>query len=217
MISNRDIGFVEVGQDAAIKVDAFQFHAIRLLQGKVPLRLPGRHLARQAAGQTDRQAAGRRKQSSSEPKGQDLSYAARVSLDRTGCRSKASRSNLSPGMAVTVEIKTGSRSIISYLLSPLAALQAGEPAREMIVSRVTRISLAKHAEAVDRLRRVDVFEQVMPEQYDFAFGQQGSKRLGDDDRPVELAAKLFPAAPQWLTAGPITVKSSRALAPMCRT
>jgi hemolysin D len=27
---------------------------------------------------------------------------------------------LSPGMAVTVEIKTGSRRIISYLLSPLA-------------------------------------------------------------------------------------------------
>ena len=27
--------------------------------------------------------------------------------------------NLTPGMAVTVEIKTGSRSVISYLLSPL--------------------------------------------------------------------------------------------------
>jgi hemolysin D len=27
--------------------------------------------------------------------------------------------NLSPGMAVTVEINTGSRRIISYLLSPL--------------------------------------------------------------------------------------------------
>jgi hemolysin D len=27
--------------------------------------------------------------------------------------------NLSPGMAVTVEIKTGSRSVLSYLLSPL--------------------------------------------------------------------------------------------------
>ena len=27
--------------------------------------------------------------------------------------------NLSPGMAVTVEIKTGSRTVISYLLSPL--------------------------------------------------------------------------------------------------
>jgi hemolysin D len=27
--------------------------------------------------------------------------------------------NLSPGMAVTVEIKTGSRTILNYLLSPL--------------------------------------------------------------------------------------------------
>ena len=27
--------------------------------------------------------------------------------------------NLSPGMAVTVEVKTGSRQILSYLLSPL--------------------------------------------------------------------------------------------------
>jgi hemolysin D len=27
--------------------------------------------------------------------------------------------NLSPGMAVTVEIKTGSRKILNYLLSPL--------------------------------------------------------------------------------------------------
>jgi hemolysin D len=27
--------------------------------------------------------------------------------------------NLSPGMAVTVEIKTGTRSVMSYLLSPL--------------------------------------------------------------------------------------------------
>ena len=27
--------------------------------------------------------------------------------------------NLSPGMAVTAEIKTGTRSVLSYLLSPL--------------------------------------------------------------------------------------------------
>ena len=29
------------------------------------------------------------------------------------------RVNLSPGMAVTAEIKTGSRAVITYLLSPL--------------------------------------------------------------------------------------------------
>ncbi len=57
--------------------------------------------------------------SSSEPKGQELIYAARVSLDRTQMEVENKRVNLSPGMAVTVEIKTGARSIISYLLSPL--------------------------------------------------------------------------------------------------
>ena len=57
--------------------------------------------------------------STSEPKGQELNYAARVSLDRTQMQVDDKLVNLSPGMAVTVEIKTGSRRIISYLLSPL--------------------------------------------------------------------------------------------------
>ena len=46
-------------------------------------------------------------------------YAARVSLDRTQMQVEDKMVNLSPGMAVTVEIKTGSRTVISYLLSPL--------------------------------------------------------------------------------------------------
>jgi hemolysin D len=33
--------------------------------------------------------------------------------------------NLAPGMAVTVEIKTGSRMILSYLLSPLLRYRQG--------------------------------------------------------------------------------------------
>jgi hemolysin D len=57
--------------------------------------------------------------STSEPKGQELIYAARVSLDHTQMQVEDKTVNLSPGMAVTVEIKTGSRRIISYLLSPL--------------------------------------------------------------------------------------------------
>ena len=56
---------------------------------------------------------------SSEPKGQEMNYAARVSLDRTQMQVDDKLVNLSPGMAVTVEIKTGTRRIISYLLSPL--------------------------------------------------------------------------------------------------
>jgi hemolysin D len=52
-------------------------------------------------------------------KGQELVYAARSSLDRTQMRVEKNLVNLSPGMAVTVEIKTGSRAVISDLLSPL--------------------------------------------------------------------------------------------------
>jgi hemolysin D len=55
----------------------------------------------------------------SEPKGQELSYAARISVDRTQMQVEDKMVGLSPGMAVTAEIKTGSRRIISYLLSPL--------------------------------------------------------------------------------------------------
>jgi hemolysin D len=54
------------------------------------------------------------------PKGQELVYSARISLDQTQMQIDNKLVNLSPGMAVTVEIKTGSRRIISYLLSPLA-------------------------------------------------------------------------------------------------
>ena len=56
----------------------------------------------------------------SEPKGHELVYAARVSLDHQQMQVDDRLVNLSPGMAVTVEIKTGTRRIISYLLSPLA-------------------------------------------------------------------------------------------------
>ena len=48
-----------------------------------------------------------------------MNYAARVSLDRTQMQVEDKLVNLSPGMAVTIEIKTGTRQIISYLLSPV--------------------------------------------------------------------------------------------------
>jgi hemolysin D len=52
-----------------------------------------------------------------------LNYSARISLDRTRMQIDDRMVDLSPGMAVTVEIKTGSRTILSYLLSPLLRYQ----------------------------------------------------------------------------------------------
>ncbi len=47
------------------------------------------------------------------------SYVALVSLDRTWIDTEQRPRELGPGMAVTAEIKTGRRRVISYLLSPL--------------------------------------------------------------------------------------------------
>jgi hemolysin D len=118
MISNRDIGFVEVGQDAAIKIDTFNFTRYGLLHGKV-LTVSHDAITRDKPQEKLVDKPQGAETSSSEPKGQELIYAARVSLDRTQMDVEDKRVNLSPGMAVTIEIKTGLRSIISYLLSPL--------------------------------------------------------------------------------------------------
>jgi len=119
MLSNRDIGFVHPGQSAEIKVDTFNFTRYGLLHGEV-LSVSTDAIARDGQqGRADDRPSGAA-QSSSEPKGQQLEYAARISLDRTTMQVEDKVLKLGPGMAVTVEIRTGRRTIISYLLSPLA-------------------------------------------------------------------------------------------------
>jgi hemolysin D len=119
MLSNRDIGFVHAGQRAEIKVDTFNFTRYGLLHGEV-LSVSSDAITRDTQQNTSNDRTAGAATNSSEPKGQELEYAARVSLDRTDMQVDEKRVKLGPGMAVTVEVKTGSRRIISYLLSPLA-------------------------------------------------------------------------------------------------
>ena len=56
---------------------------------------------------------------SSEPDGQELLYSTRIALDETRMQIEDKLVNLAPGMALTVEVKTGTRRIIEYLMSPL--------------------------------------------------------------------------------------------------
>jgi hemolysin D len=118
MVSNRDIGFVHADQEAEIKIDTFSFTRYGLLHGRV-LNLSQDAIARDKPQDKSNDKAPGAENSTSEPKGQELNYAARVSLERTQMQVEDKLVNLSPGMAVTVEIKTGTRRIISYLLSPL--------------------------------------------------------------------------------------------------
>jgi hemolysin D len=117
-ISNRDIGFVHQGQDAEIKVDTFNFTRYGLLRGMV-LTVSQDAIARDKPQDKSNDKVQGAEASSSEPRGQELGYSARISLDRAQMQLEDKLVNLSPGMAVTVEIKTGSRTVISYLLSPL--------------------------------------------------------------------------------------------------
>jgi hemolysin D len=120
MVLNRDIGFVHAGQDAQIKIDTFNFSRYGLLHGKVLSVSPDAITHDKPQDKTGKDDTRGAENATSEPNGHELVYAARVSLDHGQMQVDDRLVNLSPGMAVTVEIKTGTRRIISYLLSPLA-------------------------------------------------------------------------------------------------
>lgn len=126
MLANRDIGFVHAGQEAAIKVETFNFTRYGLIDGSVT------SVSRDAVTNVgpQRRANGEAMTTSvDEPKDDAPKYVARIALDQTRMTIDGHEEQLTPGMAVTVEIKTGSRRIISYLLSPLER-QGREALRE---------------------------------------------------------------------------------------
>ena len=109
VIANADIGFVHPGQSAKIKVDTFTFTRYGLIDGKLLSVSPDS--TPQEAGASD---APDPRSRSREP-----GFTARVGLDRTSMKIGDQVVPLRPGMAVTVEVNTGERRIIDYLLSPL--------------------------------------------------------------------------------------------------
>jgi hemolysin D len=118
MVLNRDIGFVSAGQQAQIKVDAFNFNRYGLIEGTVR-SVSADAITRDKPDTTGKDPKPGSDDETSEPTNQQLVYAARVSMARSQMQVEEKLVDLAPGMAVTVEIKTGSRRIISYLLSPL--------------------------------------------------------------------------------------------------
>jgi hemolysin D len=119
MISNRDIGFVSVGQQAAVKIDTFNFTRYGLLQGKVGSFSKDAIVRDEPNKKPSDKKLGGALSDTSEPEGQELLYSTRISLDATQMQVEDKMVNLAPGMAVTVEIKTGKRRLIEYLMSPL--------------------------------------------------------------------------------------------------
>ncbi len=119
MISNRDIGFVSAGQQAEVKIDTFNFTRYGMLQGKVVSVSRDAIVQDKASTKPGAPKSGGALSDSSEPEGQELLYSARVSFEQTQMQVEDKMVNLAPGMAVTVEVKTGTRRLIQYLMSPL--------------------------------------------------------------------------------------------------
>jgi hemolysin D len=118
-VSNRDIGFVYAGQDVGIKVDTFNFTKYGLLQGKVISVSQDAVTRNTPVDKTGNAETGSETNGNSEPKGQEYVYTARIALAQTTMNIDGKDVNLNPGMAVTAEIKTSTRHVIDYLLSPL--------------------------------------------------------------------------------------------------
>jgi hemolysin D len=106
-IENKDIGFVNPGQDAEIKIETFLYTKYGTLHGKVT------HVSNDAINDEKR----------------GLIYSSRIKLPHTTMQVENKQVNLTPGMAVSVEIKTGRRRVIEYFLSPLIE-HVGESLRE---------------------------------------------------------------------------------------
>ena len=115
MVANRDIGFVEAGQEAQIKVDTFNYTRYGLLHGRV-LSVSSDAISHE--GGADKSAD--RPSEGGGDKGAGPFYSARITLDRAAMQIDDRLVNLASGMMVTAEINTGQRRLISYLLSPLA-------------------------------------------------------------------------------------------------
>jgi hemolysin D len=111
-VSNQDVGFVREGQQAKLKLTAFQFQKYGLLQGKV---LHVNADATEAPSPNTRSDAltGRDR-----PMG-PLAFRALVELASQELVADGERHALQPGMQVAGEIHLGTRSILEYLLSPV--------------------------------------------------------------------------------------------------
>jgi hemolysin D len=106
-VLNKDIGFVRAGQPATIKVEAFPFTRYGTIAGEVV------NVSRDAVAD--------------EKLG--LFYVARVRVSRDSLMVDGSDIPLSPGMAVSAEVTTGTRKLIEYFLSPVVQY-AHESVRE---------------------------------------------------------------------------------------
>ena len=102
-IKPKDIGFVRLGQTAEVKLAGYDFNTYGGLEGKVT------YISPDAVTEGDKTGEGH--------------YRVIVTAERNNLKYKGEPLPVIPGMTSVVEIKTGERSVLSYLLRPMMKSQ----------------------------------------------------------------------------------------------
>ena len=117
MVRNDDVGFVYAQQSVKLKLAAYPFQKYGMLDGTVVRVSPD-------ATAEDTGARGRDSAEAVEGRGSapgvSQAYKALVALDRQTLGEAGQRLKLVPGMQVVAEINQGQRTVMQYLLSPIA-------------------------------------------------------------------------------------------------
>ncbi|MEO6280707.1 HlyD family type I secretion periplasmic adaptor subunit [Roseateles sp.] len=108
-IKPKDIGFIRIGQTAEIKLIGYDFNVYGGLEGKIE------YISPDAMGENEKN-------------NDNTYYRAVVSADRNNTQFKGKPLPVIPGMQAMVEIRTGDRSVLSYLLRPM--MKSREALRE---------------------------------------------------------------------------------------
>ncbi len=127
-VSNQDIGFVRAGQEATVKVDTYPYTRYGTVPGVVT------HVARDAL--TGAQASQRQSNATAGPSGQTSATSASQPVDslvfpvtvrpgRLWIDVDDKRMPLTPGMTATIEIRTESRRVLDYIMSPVVDVMMG--------------------------------------------------------------------------------------------
>lgn len=122
-VLNKDIGFIKEGQEAVIKVESFPFTKYGTIGAKV-VRIARDAIPQPEAGQIEGNPAQSTRGSllGGAQRTQNLVFQVILKPEKEIIGVEGEQVKLLPGMAVSAEIKTGSRRMIEFVFSPLATI-----------------------------------------------------------------------------------------------
>ena len=120
-IKNDDVGFVQVGQSAQVKLAAYPFQKYGMLMGKVIHISADATQSNQGGGGASSASTGSSSADAAAAAAAAMAtYKVRVKLDDQVLKDPQGRAlAITPGMQVVAEINQGKRTVLEYLLSPV--------------------------------------------------------------------------------------------------